>query len=104
MTMATPQLSQEQAARARKNFIILMQRLASVGNAPVALAVGCDEATISRMKPEKFQQFAEILAVLDLKVVPCEMRCFNERDIEMFIHGSKRWMEHIQGVDQLEAD
>ncbi|GAB3479428.1 CII family transcriptional regulator [Azotobacter salinestris] len=102
--MATTQLSQEQAARARKNFIILMQRLASVGNAPVALAVGCDEATISRMKPEKFQQFAEILAVLDLKVVPSEMRCFNERDIEMFIHGSKRWMEHIQGVDQLEAD
>lgn len=100
--MPTTQLSQEQLVRSRKNMAVLMQRLASVGNAPVAHAVGCDEATISRMKPEKFQQFSEILSVLDLKIVPSEMRCFNERDIEMFIHGSKRWMEHIQGVDQLE--
>lgn len=102
--MPTSPLSQEQTVRARKNMAVLMQRLASVGNGPVALAVGCDEATISRMKPEKFQQFAEILSVLDLKIVPSEMRCFNERDIEMFIHGSKRWMEHIQGVDQLQED
>ncbi|MBY8934235.1 CII family transcriptional regulator [Pseudomonas fluorescens] len=102
--MSTTQLSQEETVRARKNYAVLMQRLASVGNGPVALAVGCDEATISRMKPEKFEQFSQILAVLNLKVVPGEMRCFNERDIEMFIHGSKRWMEHIQGVDQLEED
>ncbi|QZX85329.1 CII family transcriptional regulator [Metapseudomonas otitidis] len=102
--MSTEQLSQEQATRARKNFAVLMQRLASVGNAPVALAVGCDEATISRMKPDKFQQFAEILAVLDLKIVPKEMRCFHERDIETILHQAKRYMEHIQGVDQLEFD
>ncbi|MNW05088.1 hypothetical protein D3C71_2012830 [compost metagenome] len=79
-----------------------MQKLASIGNGPVAVAVGCDEATISRMKPEKFEQFCQILAVLGLKIVPEEMRCFNEADIAMFIHGSKRWMEHIQSVDQLE--
>ncbi|MWK59778.1 transcriptional regulator [Pseudomonas otitidis] len=102
--MSTEQLSQEQATRARKNFAVLMQRLASVGNAPVALAVGCDEATISRMKPDKFQQFAEILAVLDLKIVPNAMRCFNERDIENILHQAKRWMEHVQGIDQLEFD
>ncbi|WP_288079007.1 CII family transcriptional regulator [Pseudomonas sp.] len=102
--MSANQLSQEQAVRARKNYHFIVQKLASVGNAPVAFAVGCDEATISRMKPEKFEQFAQILAVLDLKIVPAEMRCFNERDIEMFIHGSKRWMEHIQGVDQLEGE
>ncbi|WP_286762250.1 CII family transcriptional regulator [Pseudomonas sp. UBA2047] len=83
---------------------VLMQRLASVGNAPVALAVGCDEATISRMKPEKFQQFAEILAVLDLKIVPTEMRCFNQRDIEAILHQAKRWMEHVQHVDQLDDE
>lgn len=98
------QLNDEQAAQARKNFVLVMHRLASVGNGPVAVAVDCDEATISRMKPDKFQQFAEILAVLDLKIVPVEMRCFNEQDIAMFIHGSKRWMEHIQGIDQLETD
>lgn len=102
--MSTGILSQEQAVRARKNYAVLMQRLASIGNAPVALAVGCDEATISRMKPEKFEQFAEILSVLDLKIVPTQMRCFNERDIETILHQAKRWMEHVQGVDQLEFD
>ena len=100
--MSTTQLSPEQTARARKNLHFILQRVTSVGNAPVALAIGCDEATVSRMRPEKFEQFAQILAVLGLKVVPSEMRCFNERDIEMFIHGSKRWMEHVQGLDQLE--
>lgn len=102
--MSMNALSPEQDARARKNYSQLMQRLGSVGNAAVAHAVGCDESTISRMKPEKFQEFSQILAVLDLKIVPTEMRCFNERDIEMFIHGSKRWMEHIQGPDQLQEE
>ena len=102
--MSTNQLSQDQAVRARKNYHFIVQRLASIGNAPVAVAVGCDEATISRMKPEKFEQFAQILAVLDLKIVLGEMRCFNQRDIEAIFHQAKRWMEHVQHVDQLEED
>ncbi|KAF1032982.1 MAG: hypothetical protein GAK37_00302 [Pseudomonas sp.] len=102
--MSTSPLSQEQTVRARKNYSVLMQHLASVGNAPVALAVGCDEATISRMKPEKFEQFCQILAVLDLKVVPKNMRCFDVRDIEAILYQAKRWMEHIQGVDQLQEE
>ncbi len=102
--MSTPQLNPEQEARARKIYSLIVQRLASVGNAPVALAVGCDESTISRMKPEKFLELARILAVLDLKVVPKGMRCFDERDIEAILYQAKRWMDHVQGVDQLVAD
>jgi len=37
-----------------------------------------------------------------LKIVPSEMRCFNQRDIEAIFHQAKRWMEHVQNVDQLE--
>lgn len=102
--MATSPLNQEQTVRARKNYSVLMQRLASIGNGPVAHAVGCDEATISRMKPEQFERFAQILSVLDLKIVPNDMRCFNQRDIEAIFHQAKRWMEHVQNVDQLEED
>ncbi|ETK19278.1 hypothetical protein H097_10477 [Pseudomonas sp. FH4] len=102
--MSTNQLSQEQTVRARKNYAVLMQHLASVGNAPVALAVGCDEATISRMKPEKFEQFCQILAVLDLKLVPKEMQCFDKRDIATLLHQAKRYMELIQHVDQLQEE
>lgn len=102
--MSTNQLSQDQLVRSRKNYSILMQKLMSIGNAPVAQAVGVDEATISRMKPEQFERFSQILAVLDLKIVPTEMRVFNERDVEALFHQAKRWMEHVQHVDQLEED
>ena len=102
--MSTSPLSQEQIVRARKNYIVLMQRLASIGNGPVALAVGVDEATISRMKPEKFEQFCQILAVLDLKVVPKEMQCFDKRDIATLLHQAKRYMDLIQDTDQLECE
>lgn len=64
----------------------------------------CDEATISRMKPEKFQQFSEILAVLDLKIVPREMKVFDEKTVEVLLYGHRKWMELVQGVDQLEND
>ena len=102
--MSTSPLNQEQTARARRNYVVLMQALASVGNAPVALAVGVDEATISRMKPEKFEQFCQILAVLDLKVVPKAMQCFDKRDIETLLHQAKRNMDLIQIVAQLQED
>ncbi|WP_267273790.1 hypothetical protein [Pseudomonas putida] len=46
--MSTTQLSPEQATRARKNLHFILQRVTSVGNAPIAHAVGCDEATIKR--------------------------------------------------------
>ncbi|SFY30416.1 CII family transcriptional regulator [Azotobacter vinelandii] len=102
--MATTQLSQEQATRARKNYSQIMQRLASVGNAVVAAAVGVDESTISRMKPEKFQEFSQILAVLDLKIVPTEARCFNEKEIEAILQIAKTRMEQLEGIHQLEWD
>ncbi|WP_074830645.1 MULTISPECIES: CII family transcriptional regulator [Pseudomonas] len=99
--MSTTQLSPDQLQRSRKNYSAIMQRLTSVGNAPVAMAVGVDEATISRMKPEQFERFAQILAFLDLKIVPTEMRSFNENDIEALFHLARRWMEHTQNIDQL---
>ncbi|EML4274966.1 TPA: transcriptional regulator [Pseudomonas aeruginosa] len=102
--MATTQLDQDQTIRARKNFAILLQRLSSVGNAPVAVAVGCDESTISRMKPEKFLEFARILAVLDLKVVGNEMKCFNEKEIAAILHLAKSKLSEVESVEQLEWD
>lgn len=102
--MSTTQLDQDQTVRARKNMALLMQRLASVGNAPVALAVGCDESTISRMKPEKFKELAQILAVLDLKVVGSEMKCFNEKEIGAILHLAKSKLSEVESVEQLEWD
>ena len=56
------------------------------------------------LKPEKFEQFCQILAVLDLKLVPKEMQCFDKRDIATLLHQAKRYMELIQHVDQLQEE
>lgn len=102
--MAAPQLTQDQALKARKSLAILMQRLASVGNAATALAAGCDEATISRMKNEKFEQLCQILTALDLKVVPDSMKCFDEKTVEVLLYGHQQWMKSIESPQQLEWD
>ena len=104
LIMSTSKLSPDQDARARKNYSYLMQKLASVGNLAVAEAVGVDESTISRMKPEKFQEFARILAVLDLKVVPNEMKCFDEKEIGAILQLARSRMVDIESVEQLEWD
>ncbi|WPF00794.1 hypothetical protein PQC27_08775 [Pseudomonas aeruginosa] len=63
-----------------------------------------DESTISRMKPEKFLEFARILAVLDLKVVGSEMKCFNEKEIAAILHLAKSKLSEVESVEQLEWD
>lgn len=99
MTLNTPR-----PERARKNEQLILQRLASVGQVTAAAAIGVDESTVSRMKEGKIQQFSELLAVLNLKVVPEGMRCFDPKDIDTLLHQAKRWMEHIGSSDQLEFE
>lgn len=102
--MTTPKLSPSQTERSRKNYSVLLQRLASIGGGPVALAMGCDETTISRLKSEKLLFFSDLMAALDLKIVPTDARCFRERDIAAYLHMAKLHMEQIEGVHQLEWD
>lgn len=102
--MPPTQLSPEQTARARKNYSEILNRLASIGNLPVAIAMGKDESTVSRWKPEKYEEMCQILASMDLKIVHNDMRCFNKSDIAAIFHQARRWMEHVQNVDQLQEE
>ena len=89
---------------ARKFEQLILQRLASVGQRPVAEALGTSESTISRMKDGEIQRFCQLLAALNLKCTSREMRCFNPKDVEMLMHGHRRWTEHLQSVEQLWDD
>jgi hypothetical protein len=62
---------------ARKNLSAILQRLSSVGQKPVADALGTSEATISRMKGEQLETFSGLLSVLGLKTVPAEHKCYS---------------------------
>jgi hypothetical protein len=102
--MSSNVLNQGQEERARKNHSLIMQRLASVGNAAVALAIGVDESTVSRMKTDKLLELATILSVLDLKVVPASMKIFDEKTVEVLLYGHQQWVNSIESAHQLEGE
>lgn len=64
------------AERGRKNESVILQCLASTGQAELAKAMGVHESTVSRMKDGGITTFAAALAHLGLKVVPVGMQCF----------------------------
>jgi hypothetical protein len=70
-------VSAQVTERARKNHTLILQRLASVGQSQLAQALGVSESAVSRMKDKELADLSKLLAVLGLKVVPLEMRCFD---------------------------
>ena len=88
-------------ARARKNEVIVVQRLASVGQSAVADALKVDESTVSRFKDGTITRFAKMLAVMNLKIVPTEFKCYRPEDIEPYIQLAKQHMRKVVSVHDL---
>jgi hypothetical protein len=74
--MSMPQVSAVPAERACKTVQLVLQRLQDPGTGvAAAVAMGVSESTISRIKNERLQEVALLLACLGLKVVPTEFKC-----------------------------
>ncbi|MCY1298803.1 hypothetical protein D9M68_719690 [compost metagenome] len=93
--MTTSKLSVEQQETARKTLQVLLQAIANTTLSPVAVAIGVDESTVSRMRSDRFPQFAEILTVLNLKLVPADAKLYDEEDIRALIHLSRRQLAAV---------
>lgn len=87
----------------RKIVKEIFHRLSSAGQAHVAEALSVSEATISRMK-EQVPQFAGMLSKLGLKVVPAEMRCYDERTLGAILELARQRMEQIKSPQALAQD
>lgn len=68
--------------RARKNTATALQALHSVGQAPVARAMGVSEGHISKIKSERLEELCELLAHCGMKIVPINFKCFDEKYVE----------------------
>jgi S-methylmethionine-dependent homocysteine/selenocysteine methylase len=68
--------------RARKNEQVVLQALAATGQSTVALGMGVNESTVSRMKDGAISQATALLAHCGLKVVPVGVQCFNPEYVE----------------------
>lgn len=63
---------------ARKGVQLALQALQESGKAgAVAAAMGVSDSTISRIKTERLEEVALMLAHLGLKVVPANFKCVN---------------------------
>jgi hypothetical protein len=94
-------------ARARRIETELLRRMVSVGHTAIAELCSVDESTVSRLKGEsKFgiRQFAQTMALLGLKAVPIEMKCYRPSDIEPYIQLAKQHMNRVASVHDLHDD
>jgi hypothetical protein len=67
---------------ARKSQTRILRALASVGQRPVADALGKSETWVSRWKSEDVETFARLLEALGLKVVPIGVKCYEPEYVE----------------------
>lgn len=89
--------------RARKILQVIFQRLSSTGQSTVAQQLSVSEATVSRMK-EDMPRFAGMLSALGLKVVPVEMKCYDEATLGSILQLAQQRMAQLQTPQQLAQD
>lgn len=91
--MSTNELNADTDARAREFESLVLRQLASVGQKTIAAAFGVNESTVSRWKEGDIERWCKILALLDLQVVPGDIRCHPADYIESLKTLSRRCLE-----------
>lgn len=94
-------LSPDQTTRSRKNVSAILQALASVGQVRVAEAFGLSESTVSRWKDKEIDEMGKLLAVLGLKSVPQDYKCYDPKSIDALLTLAKERMAQIENPDHL---
>ena len=93
------------AAIARKAQSVVLRRLqADASQKAVALAMGVNESTVSRLINDHLAKFCLLLAHCGLKVVPIEARCFKPEEVDALVLLAKRHMASVTSSQQLEWD
>lgn len=86
----------------RKSDATVCKLLQSAGQNKVAELVGLSESTVSRfISAGDLKRAIEILAAVGAKCVPMHYRCFDPKDVEVLMHGHRRWAETLQSTEQL---
>lgn len=98
--------------RSRKNLQQILRGLSAIGHVKAAEITGLSEGTISKMQARKgengnpdiknnFPALADLLAAMNLKVVPDHWQCVDPETFNMIWTGHKKYMELIKSPDQL---
>jgi len=74
--------SQERLERARSNLKSFLQAASSKTEEALGEAIGVSDSVIQRLKSAHAENFASVLAELDLKLVPSHVKCFEPAYVE----------------------
>lgn len=97
-------LSNEQCAWSRNMQSQILQAIASVGQAVAADCLSVDSSTITRLKDVHLENFCKLLAVLDLKVVPKNMKCYNPSKVAVLYALARDNLMRSEEVDDFFHD
>lgn len=97
-------LSKKQLEQSRSIQTQILQSAAKYKRGQLAQGIGVDTTTVGRWldsshKDSKLMQFAAILAMCDLKVVPINMRCYDSQKIDILFHLAKDSFNRLEVVD-----
>lgn len=83
---------QAPADRAKRYHSLALQRMASVTQTALSVAMGTSETTINRIKTERLEEVMLMLAHLGLKVVPESFKCVNPESYDFLVRSHTRVM------------
>jgi hypothetical protein len=104
MAESVPQLNPVDSCaseRGRRYASLVVRGLNDSGEESAAEFLRCDKSTVNRLKNVHLASFCDLLAHLDLKIVPGEMQCYKRADVEAFMHLAKERMAQLESPDQL---
>lgn len=97
-------LSKEQLAYSRSIQAHILQGAAAYKRCHLAQHLNVDTTTIGRWldsshTDSRLVQFAAILAICNLKVVPSHMQCYDRHKIDILFHLAKDSFDRFDSVD-----
>lgn len=111
--MPTSQAFQLDEARARTNAATIVRAVGRHGQQRAAICFGVDHTTVSRWISEKAEKWfgfslpdfiGRLLALYGLKVVPIEMKCYSEPEIEAIFQLARARMTEMSSSRELMRD
>lgn len=94
-------LSAEHQEKANKFQSLVLKHVLSTGQNTIAEQMATSETTISRFVSSDLERACQLLAVLNLKVVPSSMKCYPTDQIDAIFTLAKASIQKMDSAEKL---
>lgn len=90
--------------QARKNTSTLLRRARAVGHVNIAAYAGVTDTLVSRWFSENADAMGKALALMGLKCVSVDKRCFDPDEIDALVTMARKRMDRVRSADDLDFE